>query len=100
MLLTGNFIDASTALQYGLVNRVVTPDALDTAVRELAGSIRAKSPLAVATGKQMFYRQLEMGLEEAYNYASEVIACSMGSEDACEGIDAFIAKRKPIWRGR
>jgi enoyl-CoA hydratase/carnithine racemase len=68
--------------------------------RNLAESLCAKSPLAVSTGKQMFYRQLEMGLEEAYHYASEIMACGMNSEDAREGIDAFIAKRKPRWRGR
>lgn len=100
MLLTGEFIDAPTALRYGLINRVAAPEALDEAVRTLADSILAKSPLAVANGKRMFYRQLEMGLDDAYAYASEVIACDMASEDAREGIDAFIGKRKPAWRGR
>ncbi len=100
MLLTGEFIDAGTALHYGLVNRVVPLVDLAGTVRHLAESICAKSPYAVRTGKDMFYRQLEMGLEDAYEYASEVITCAMGSQDGGEGIDAFIGKRKPIWRGR
>ncbi len=100
LLLTGDFIDAPTALQRGLINQVTSPAELDAAVQRLATSIGAKSPLAVTTGKRMFYRQLAMGLEQAYAYASEIMACNMGSEDACEGIDAFIAKRQPHWRGR
>jgi enoyl-CoA hydratase/carnithine racemase len=100
MLITGDFIDAQTALQWGLVNRVVSAEALDETVQSLVDSILAKSAVAVATGKQMFYRQLELGLEEAYHYASEVMACNMMAEDAGEGIDAFIQKRSPVWRNR
>jgi enoyl-CoA hydratase/carnithine racemase len=100
LLLTGDFIDAHSALQKGLVNQVTSPEALDAAVQRLAESICAKSPLAIATGKQMFYQQLEMGLEDAYHYASGVMACSMSTADACEGIDAFLAKRKPQWYGQ
>lgn len=100
MLLTGDFIDAQTALQQGLVNRVVAVDALDAEVDKLAQSIIAKSSVAVGMGKQMFYKQLEMGLDAAYQYASEVMACNMMSEDAAEGIDAFIGKRKAEWKGR
>lgn len=100
LLLTGDFIDAHTALQKGLVNWVTNPEALEAAVQRLAESICAKSSLAVATGKRMFYQQLEMGLEEAYRYASDIMACSMSTADACEGIDAFLAKRKPQWCGR
>ncbi len=100
MLLTGDFIDAQTALQQGLVNRVVASDALDAEIDKLAGSIVAKSSVAIAMGKQMFYRQLEMGLEGAYQYASEVMACNMMTEDAAAGIDAFIGKRKVEWLGR
>ncbi|MEF8729010.1 MAG: enoyl-CoA hydratase [Elusimicrobia bacterium] len=100
MLLTGDFIDARTALQQGLVNRVVASDALDAEVGLLARAILAKSSVAVGMGKQMFYRQLEMGLEAAYQYASEVMACNMMTEDAGEGIDAFIAKRQVSWKGR
>lgn len=99
LLLTGEFIDAPTALRQGLVNRVAPPDQLDTAVWQLADAICSKSPLAIAMGKELFYRQLDLGLEEAYACASEVMACNMASEDAREGIDAFIAKRKPVWKG-
>lgn len=100
ILLTGDFIDAQTALAEGLVNRVVPAEQLDAAVAELAETIKAKSPVAVSTGKAMFYRQLEMGLEEAYHYASETMACNMMAEDAGEGIDAFMEKRPPVWKGR
>jgi len=100
MLLTGEFIDAPTALARGLVNRVVPPAQLDAEVKKLTDSIVAKTPVAVKAGKQMFYRQLEMGLVEAYDLASATMACNMMSEDAQEGIDAFIAKRKPQWKGR
>ena len=100
LLLTGDFIDAPTALRQGLVNRVAPLDQLDATVWQLADSIRDKSPLAIAMGKELFYRQLELGLEAAYACASEAMACNMNSEDAREGIDAFIAKRKPEWKGR
>jgi enoyl-CoA hydratase/carnithine racemase len=100
MLLTGDFIDAETALQWGLVNRVVPTEALDEAVQTFAQSILSKSFVAVSTGKQMFYKQLEMGLTDAYLYASEVMACNMMAEDASEGIDAFIQKRPAIWQHR
>ena len=100
MLLTGDFIDAQTALARGLVNRVVPPEQLDAEIGKLTDSILAKTPVAIKAGKQMFYRQLEMGLEEAYELASETMACNMMAEDAQEGIDAFVAKRKPQWTGR
>jgi enoyl-CoA hydratase/carnithine racemase len=100
LLFTGEFIDARTALQQGLINRVVEQENLDAEARHLAESIGAKSSVAVAMGKEMFYRQLEMDLEQAYGYASEIMACNMATEDAREGIDAFIAKRKPQWKGR
>ena len=100
MLLTGDFIDAETALARGLVNRVVPSAQLDAEIKKLTDSILAKTPVAIKAGKQMFYRQLEMGLEEAYDLASEVMACNMMAEDAQEGIDAFVAKRKPQWKGR
>lgn len=98
MLLTGEFIDAGEAQRRGLVNRVVALGELDEAVEHLVQSILAKSPVAVATGKQMFYRQLEMGIDAAYQYAGEVMACNMMAGDAAEGIDAFIEKRKPVWQ--
>ncbi len=101
MLLTGNPIDAATALQYGLVNRVVAAADLDGAVGELASAIAAKSPAAIAFGKRLFYRQLEAGLEAAYALASETMVCNMMTEDAVAGIDAFVAKRPmPEWTGR
>lgn len=99
MLLTGDFIDALEAKAKGLVNRVVPTDALDAEVEHLAQSILAKSAVAIRMGKGMFYRQLEMGLSEAYDYAGEVMACNMMSEDAGEGIDAFMQKRKPAYKG-
>ena len=100
MLLTGDFISAQTALQYGLVNEVVPADELGTVTRELAQKIVAKSAHAIALGKQMFYQQLPLDLSEAYAYAAERMACNMDSADAREGIDAFIEKRKPEWKGR
>ena len=100
MLLTGDFIDALEAKARGLVNRVVPADALDAEVERLAQSILAKSAVAIRIGKGMFYKQLEMGLSEAYDYAGEVMACNMMSEDAGEGIDAFMQKRKPAYQGR
>jgi enoyl-CoA hydratase/carnithine racemase len=100
MLVTGDFIDAQTALDRGLVNRVVPAEALDAAVQELAQAIIAKSPVAVRMGKEMFYQQLELGMQEAYHYASEVMACNMMADDAGEGIDAFMEKRTPVWQGK
>ncbi|OGA32306.1 MAG: enoyl-CoA hydratase [Betaproteobacteria bacterium RIFCSPLOWO2_12_FULL_64_23] len=100
MLLTGDFIDAQTALARGLVNRVVPAEQLDAEIGKLSDSILAKTPVAIKAGKQMFYRQLELGLDGAYELASEVMACNMMAEDAQEGIDAFVAKRKPQWKGR
>ena len=99
MLLTGDFIDAMEAKTRGLINRVVPADALDAEIERLAGSILAKSAIAIRIGKGMFYKQLEMGLSDAYDYAAEVMACNMMSEDAGEGIDAFMQKRKPEYKG-
>ena len=99
MLLTGDFIDAAEAQRRGLVNRVVALEQLDAEVKKLTDSICAKSPVAVAMGKQMFYKQLEMGLDGAYQLASETMACNMMADDAAEGIDAFMQKRKPEWKG-
>ncbi|PKO51336.1 MAG: enoyl-CoA hydratase, partial [Betaproteobacteria bacterium HGW-Betaproteobacteria-21] len=100
MLVTGDFIDAHEAQRRGLVNRVVPLEQLDDEVARLAAAIAAKSPVAISLGKQMFYRQLEMGMDAAYQMAAETMACNMMTEDAVEGIDAFVAKRKPEWRGR
>ena len=100
MLVTGDFIDAREAQRRGLVNRVVPADELDAEVGRLAAFILSKSPAAIRMGKQMFYKQLEMGLDAAYQLASETMACNAMCEDAAEGIDAFIAKRKPEFKGR
>jgi enoyl-CoA hydratase/carnithine racemase len=100
MLVTGAFIDAATAQQIGLVNRVVPEAGLDAAVMDLASRIVEKAPAVVAAGKRMFYAQLEMNLEEALDYAARVMARDMLEPDASEGIDAFIEKRAPVWRGR
>jgi enoyl-CoA hydratase/carnithine racemase len=78
----------------------MAPDAeLDEAVASLAAEICAKSPVAIRAGKAMFSRQRAMSLEDAYAYAGKVMACNMMAEDAAEGIDAFIGKRKPAWKG-
>jgi enoyl-CoA hydratase/carnithine racemase len=101
MLLTGSFIDAATALRYGLVNRVVPKDQLETATAELANTVASKSPAAIALGKGLFYRQLEASLQAAYELASETMTCNMLTDDAQAGIGAFIAKQpSPEWKGR
>lgn len=101
MLLTGDFIDAETALNYGLVNKVVRRDRLDEAVAELAEKIAGKSFAAIALGKQLFYKQLEAGIQAAYDLASETMTCNMLTEDAETGIDSFINKQPlPPWKGR
>jgi enoyl-CoA hydratase/carnithine racemase len=99
MLLTGDLVDALRAREIGLVNRVVPEGELDAAVLALAGQIAAKSPLTVAIGKAAFYRQAEMELDAAYAYAAEVMTRNMLARDAEEGIDAFLAKRPPVWTG-
>jgi enoyl-CoA hydratase/carnithine racemase len=100
MLVTGRFINADEALAAGLISRVAPDAELDSAVAALTAEICSKSPVAIRTGKAMFGRQRMMSLEEAYNYAGNVMACNMMAEDAAEGIDAFIAKRNPVWKGR
>ena len=101
MLLTGAFIDARTAREYGLVNRVVPADGLDGAVAELAGEIAGKGPRFIAVGKRLFYRQIEADMDHAYDEAIEVMTSSMQTEDTRNGIDAFLAKRPmPKWKGR
>lgn len=100
MLVTGQFIDAHDAAANGLINHAVPADQLDARVQELVDVIVAKSPVAVRTGKAMYKRQAAMGLYEAYEYASDVMAGNMMSDDTCEGIDAFIQKRAPVWTGR
>lgn len=99
MLLTGDMVDAARARELGLVNRVVPETELDAAVAALAGQIAAKSPLTVAIGKEAFYRQTEMNLASAYDYAAKVMTRNMLARDAAEGIDAFLQKRPPVWTG-
>ena len=100
MLLTGDFISAEEAKSYGLVNEVVATAELESAVQSLAARIAAKSGYSIRLGKDMFYKQLPMELDAAYAYASERMACNMDSYDAREGIDAFIQKRKPVWKNK
>ncbi len=100
MLLTGEAIGAEAAEKIGLVNRTVADAELDHTVEEICARIAEKSPLTLRIGKQAFYRQLEMGLDEAYDYASQVMTENMLAEDAEEGIDAFLQKRPPLWRGK
>lgn len=93
MLMTGEFIDAAAALREGLVNRVVPPDELDATVTALAASICAKPREAVQAGKGLFYRQLEMGIEAAYQLAGQTMACNMMTDPALDGVQAFIERR-------
>jgi enoyl-CoA hydratase/carnithine racemase len=99
MLLTGELIGAEQARAIGLVNRVVAEAELDAAVEALARRIAGKSPLTLAIGKEAFHAQAEMPLDAAYAYASEVMTRNMLARDAAEGIDAFLQKRAPVWRG-
>ncbi len=101
MLLTGEFIDAATALRLGLLNRVAAEAELDAVTEALAVRIARQSPAAIALGKQLFYRQIEAGIEAAYSLATETMARNLIGEDARAGIEAFIAKRPmPEWSGR
>jgi enoyl-CoA hydratase/carnithine racemase len=98
MLLTGEMIDASTALEFGLVNRVVPQEALSDTVNELANVISSKSPTALKLGKAAVYRQVGMDLADAYQDASRVMVENMLAADAEEGISAFFERRQPNWR--
>lgn len=100
MLLTGDLLPAARAAGIGLINRVVPEAALAEAALDLARQIASKSPLTVKIGKEAFYRQLDMPLAQAYDYASRVMTENMLARDAEEGIDAFIQKRDPQWEGR
>jgi enoyl-CoA hydratase/carnithine racemase len=97
MLLTGAPIDARTALEYGLVNRVVPLHELDSTIAALAATIASKSAAVVALGKRVFYDQVERGMAGAYTQAGEAMACNLLLPDAAEGIDAFVGKRAPVW---
>jgi enoyl-CoA hydratase/carnithine racemase len=97
MVATGELQSAERALEVGLVNHVVAPEALDATVDRLARVIAAKPPAAIAAGKRLFYRQLEVGLAEAYGMAAKEMACNMTFPETQEGVDAFLEKRKPRW---
>jgi enoyl-CoA hydratase/carnithine racemase len=97
MLVTGEFIDAAQARTRGLVNRVAEPAALDAELEKLLLSILAKPRVAVALGKELFYRQVELGIEAAYEAAGQTMACNMMEPVAREGVQAFIDKRAPRW---
>jgi enoyl-CoA hydratase/carnithine racemase len=97
MLVTGEFASAEQARERGLINRVAAPERLDEEVDALAAAIVAKPRVAVALGKQLFYRQLETGIERAYEDAVHTMACNMMDESALEGVQAFIEKRPPKW---
>lgn len=95
MLVTGRFIDADTAADWGLINEVADDEALGLAVQRKVDEILSKSPTALRYGKAMFYAQRQMALSEAYAYAGDVMARNMMEEDACDGIDAFL-ERRPV----
>ena len=97
MLLTGDMIDGEEARRIGLINRVVAPERLESETMALAQRIASKPRATIKTGKDAFYRQLEMPLDEAYAYASKVMTENMLDAEACEGIGAFLEKREPQW---
>ena len=98
MLVTGDFIDAATAKHRGLINRIAETDALDAEIAKITDAIVAKPAMAIALGKELFYRQAEMGIEAAYQLAGQTMACNMIDDIAQEGVQAFIEKRKPNWQ--
>jgi enoyl-CoA hydratase/carnithine racemase len=97
MLVTGDFISAQEAQARGLVNHAVAPDQVDAQVERLVQSIVAKPRVALAMGKELFYRQREMGIEAAYQLAAQTMAANMMEGCALEGVTAFTQKRKPSW---
>jgi len=100
MLVTGEFISAEEAKARGLINRVAEPEELDGELEKLVATIIAKPRIAVAMGKEFFYKQAELGIAAAYEAASQTMACNMMDEAALEGVQAFIEKRPPRWNRR
>jgi enoyl-CoA hydratase/carnithine racemase len=100
MLLTGDVIDARTAMEWGLVNRVVPPDQLEAETEKLARQIAEKPPSTVAAGKRAFYQQMDLGVQKAYELASGVISASFAHAEGREGMEAFIEKRDPPGKKR
>jgi enoyl-CoA hydratase/carnithine racemase len=100
MLLTGETVGAVRAYEIGLVNRVVSPEALDAEVETLARCIASKSSAVISSGKQLFYRQHDLSLGDAYGMAGHAIACDFFTEDGKEGVDAFLGRRAPRWKNR
>ena len=98
MLVTGEFISAQEAKTRGLINRVTEPEQLDAEVEKLVAAIIIKPRVAVAMGKEFFYRQAELSIAPAYDAASQVMACNMMDDSALEGVQAFIEKRPPRWK--
>ena len=97
MLVTGDFIGAEEALSKGLINKIAEAENLDAAVEALVSKILEKPQVALAMGKELFYMQLETGMAQAYEFASQTMACNMMDTSALEGVQAFIDKRKPNW---
>ena len=100
LLLTGQPVDAPTALAWGLVNRVVPAEQLDAEVARFTGLIASRSTAAIALGKRAFYEQVGAGLDDAYASAGQAMTCNMSFADAAEGIDAFLGKRAALWQDR
>lgn len=98
MLLTGEMVDAKQAEQWGLVNKVVPNEKLEEETKALAAKLAKKSPLALQMGKQTFYRMADMEYGKALEYSNEVFAALCVTEDAQEGVDAFLKKREPVWK--
>ena len=99
MLLTGELVDAATAAEWGLVNRVVPADQLEAATRALAEKVASASPYTVGIGKEAFYHQIDLPQHAAYEHTRDVMVENTQAADAQEGITAFLAKRKPSWSG-
>jgi len=97
---TGEMVDANTAAEWGLVNRVVPAADLPAESRKLAARIAAASPLVIAIGKQAYYTQIDLDQPKAYAYAKEVMSMNALAADAQEGISAFLEKRAPCWTGK